>query len=224
MTSTTRRAALTALAGAPVLAVPALAAGSPSTSSSDHPDAEIFIIIKRCREVDKLSEAASDTYEKVFWTQVGPAHPPRWTDADASVWPIVTPGEQLHARELDILRSCLAVPALWGTLDLGPQTFAERASEIMEAHYDWIAMLRAAEDCPAVVAAQAEKDVHRDEWGDLAERLAQKPAETVDGMIAKLAMVAIDMVYEEDSLTGDYDGIAVSAAFDAVRFQAAEKT
>jgi hypothetical protein len=108
---------------------------------------------------------------------------------------------------------------------LGPQTFAERASEIMEAHYDWIAMLRAAEDCPAVVAAQAEKDVHRDEWGDLAERLAQKPAKTVDGMIAKLAMVAIDMVYlEDDEAVGDYDGIAVSAALDAVRFQAAAKT
>jgi hypothetical protein len=222
MTATTRRAALTALAGVPALAIPALAAGSPSTASPDHPDAEIFALIKRCREVDKLSEAASDAYEKVFWGQVRPAHPPKWTDADASVWPIVTPGELLHARELDTLRACLAVPALWGTLDLPPQTFAERASEIMAAHYDWIATLKSAEDCPAVVAAQAEKAVHRDEWGELAERLAETPAKTVDGMIAKLAMVAIDLAYEEDSVSADYDGIAVSAALDAVRLKKAQ--
>jgi hypothetical protein len=216
----TRRAALTALASVPALAIPVVAAGVPSTASPDHPDAEIFTIIKRCREVDKLSEAASDAYEKIFWAQVGPAHPPKWTAADASVWPIVTPGQQLHARELDSLRACLAVPALWGTMDLPPQTFAERASEIMEAYYDWIATLKAADDCPAVVAAQAEKDVHRDEWGDLAERLAETPAKTVDGMIAKLAMVAVDMVYEDNGLSGGYEGIKESAALDAVRLQA----
>jgi hypothetical protein len=128
MTNTTRRAALTALAGVPALAIPALGAGSPSTASPDHPDAEVFVRLK-----------------------AGHQH-------------------------------------------------------------------------PDVVAAEARRNALRSQWGELAERLAETPEKTVDAMIAKLAMVAIDMVYdEEDCLSGDYDGIAASAALDAVRLRATAK-
>jgi hypothetical protein len=188
----------------------------------DHPDADIFALIGRCREVDKFWSADSAAREKVLWAHVGAAHPPKWTDADASVWPIVTPGEQLHTSELDSLRACFAVPALWGTLNFPPQAFAERAREILAALDDWLNVLKAAREHPDVVAAQAEADAHGDEWRDLAERLARTPAKTVDGIIAKLAMVATDMAYGEEDLDGaDYDGIAMSAALDAMRLQKA---
>ncbi len=74
MTGTTRRAALTALAGVPALAIPALATGSPSTCSPDHPDTEIFALIKRCGEADKLLCAASQAADALLWTHVGGAH------------------------------------------------------------------------------------------------------------------------------------------------------
>ena len=215
--TTNRRAVLRgiltagAAAGASSAVVAAAAALGP-----DHPDAEIFALIERCREVDRFLCATSDAQEKVFWAHVGTAHPPKWTDADASVWPIVTPGEQLHSDELRALRACLALPVLWGTPNFPPQAFAERAREIVAVHADWVGLLNAAREHPDIVAAKAETAAHSDEWGELTERLAGTPAKTVDGMIAKLAMVATDMVYEEGDL-GGYDGIAESAALDAVR-------
>ena len=223
MSATTRRAALTGLAGASVLALPALGAGSPSTASPDHPDAAIFALIEGLREADKLSGAASDAAEELLWSHVGGAKPPTWTDADASVLPSVTPGDQLHHDELQGMRACLAHPRLWDTPLFLPQAFAERAREIVAAHDHFHARLKAAQKHPDVVAAEDEKRARRNEWRELAERLSETPAKTVDGMIAKLAMVAIDMVYEEDCLSGDYDGIAASAALDAVRLRAATK-
>jgi hypothetical protein len=221
MTATTRRAAMTALASVPALAIPALAAGSPLTASPNHPDAEIFALIKRCREVDKLHCAASEAADKMLWTHVGGAHPPKWTDADASVLPDVTPGDWLHPNEIGRLRACLALPTLFGELNLPPQAFAERAREIVATHDDYVDRLKAAHEHPDVVAATDEKNARGNEWFELAGRLAETPAKTVDGMVAKLAMVAIDMVYEEDSLSGGYEGIAASAALDAVRLRAA---
>ena len=76
MTFTTRRAALTALACVPALALPALAAGATSTASPDHPDAEIFALIKRRGEVDKLLCAASQAADDLLWAHVGPTRPP----------------------------------------------------------------------------------------------------------------------------------------------------
>ena len=222
--TTTRRAALTALAAVPALAIPALAVGAASTSSPDHPDAEIFALIKRCGEVDKLSCAASQAADELLWVHVGGAHPPTWTDADARVLPEVTPGDGLNPNEIDRLRACLALPALFDEWGFSPQAFAERAREIVAAHDDFRDRLEAANEHPDVVAAEDERDALRNQWRELAERLAKTPATTVEGMIAKLAMVAIDMVYaEEDCLSGDYDSIAASAALDAVRLRAAAK-
>ncbi len=133
------------------------------------------------------------------------------------------PGDQLYPNELDRLRACLALPTLFDEPGFPPQAFAERAREIVAAHDHFHDRLKAAQEHPDVVAAEAEKDARGDVWRELAERLSETRAKTVDGMIAKLAMVAIDMVYEVDSLGGDYDGIAASAALDAVRLRAAAK-
>lgn len=209
MTAPTRRAALTALAGVPALAIPAVAAGSLSTASPAHPDAEIFALIERLRKADKLLDAAFESANEMLWTHVGRADRPRWTDADASVLPDVKPGEMLYPNEIARLRYS------------PPEAFAERAREIVAAHDDFFGRLKEAKEHPDVVALEDEKDARRDEWGELAEHLVETRAKTVDGMIAKLAMVATDMAYDEDGLSADYDGIAQSAALDAVRLRAA---
>jgi hypothetical protein len=49
---------------------------------------------------------------------------------------------------------------------------------------------------------------------ELAQRLAEMRAKKVDGTIAE--RIATAMAYEEEGLDGSYDGIAMSAALDAV--------
>jgi hypothetical protein len=77
---------------------------------------------------------------------------------------------------------------------------------------DFLRRLEEARNQPDVVAAKAETEARVDEWRELTERLAETPATTVDGMIAKLAMIATDMDYDEDGIGGGYEGIAESAA------------
>ena len=50
-------------------------------------------------------------------------------------------------------------------------------------------------------------------WSELAMRVATTPAKTMEGLIAKIALIASG--YAEDDLDGTYDGILASAALDA---------
>ena len=49
--------------------------------------------------------------------------------------------------------------------------------------------------------------------GELAMRVATTPAKTLEGLLAKFALIASG--YAEDDLDGTYDGILASAALDA---------
>jgi hypothetical protein len=203
MTASTRRAALGALASVPALALPGVAVGRLTTASRrDHPDAEIFALIERCREVNEMTNAAVDVHEKLLWANVGPSSPPKWTDADASLWPFAKPGGFPHPNDIGRLRACLAQPALWDLPGFPPQAFAERARAIVAEQDEFRSRLAAAHENPDVSASEAESNARNSEWFDLAERLAKTPATTVEGVIAKLAMVATDMAYREEDLEG----------------------
>ena len=59
-------------------------------------------------------------------------------------------------------------------------------------------------------------------WSELAMRLATTPAKTMEGLIAKIALIASG--YAEDDLDGTYDGILASAALDAQALANARET
>ena len=59
-------------------------------------------------------------------------------------------------------------------------------------------------------------------WSELAMRVATTPAKTMEGLIAKIALIASG--YAEDDLDGTYGGILASAALDAQALANARET
>jgi hypothetical protein len=71
----TRRAALGALASVPVLALPAIAAASPSTASPSHPDAELFAFQAEIEAADhqfNLADAAHALADRSAFAATSP--------------------------------------------------------------------------------------------------------------------------------------------------------
>jgi hypothetical protein len=177
------------------------------------------VLIERCRIADESLNAASGAKDDILWAQVGPTRmhaAETWSEADARLWPDIIPGEAAHPNDVQRLRACLAVPGLWGGMGFPPEAFAERAREIVAIRDHFTAKLERAKANPEVMAADAETTARFNEWHSAALQLAKTRARTVDGMIAKLVMVATWGCYDEDEPNGTYDGILVSAALDAV--------
>jgi hypothetical protein len=63
-----------------------------------------------------------------------------------------------------------------------------------------------------VLEANARHEDLSERWRKLAMRVATTPAKTMEGMVAKFALIASG--YAEDDLDGTYDGILASAALD----------
>ena len=163
--------------------------------------------------------AADDVLHKI-----APSFPQAliWAETDDPFWYGVKPGERIQARDIDFLRDWLKLPERpdsprppdisWSPL-IPLRAFAERAREIVRAKDEFEASWQAAGEHSDVLEAAARREALSERWSELAMRVATTPAKTMEGLIAKIALIASG--YAEDDLDGTYDGILASAALDA---------
>jgi hypothetical protein len=90
---------------------------------------------------------------------------------------------------------------------------AERAREIVKSNDEYKAAFQAAHEHPDVVAAEDRSETLKGQWEELATRVAKTPAKTLEGILAKLVLIASG--YSEDDIEGTYYGILASASLDA---------
>ena len=217
--TTSRRAVLGAvLAAGGAAALPAVAG-----TLHSHPDAELFALIERARTADSLADEASMAADDVLF-KIAPSFPQAliWAETDDPFWYGVKSGERIPVRDIDFLRDWLKLPERpdrpWPQdISVSPliplRAFAERAREIVRAKDEFEASWQAAGEHPDVLEAAARREALSERWSELAMRVATTPAKTMEGLIAKITLIASG--YAEDDLDGTYDGILASAALDA---------
>jgi hypothetical protein len=226
--TTSRRAILGAvLAAGAAAALPAVAIAS--VARSHHPDADLFALIERARTADSLADEACEAADDVLF-KIAPSFPQAliWTESDTPHWYGLRAGERVSNRDIDFLRHWLKCarkpdPIAAGVVPLIPLlAFAERAREIVQTKDEFEASWQAAGEHPDVLEAQARHEALSERWSELAMRVATTPAKTMEGLIAKIALIASG--YAEDDLDGTYDGILASAALDAQALANARET
>jgi hypothetical protein len=216
--TTSRRAILGAvLAAGAAAALPAVAIAS--VARSHHPDADLFALIERARTADSLADEACEAADDVLF-KIAPSFPQAliWTESDTPHWYGLRAGERVSNRDIDFLRHWLKCarkpdPIAAGVVPIVPTlAFAERAREIVQTKDEFEASWQAAGEHPDVLEAAARREALSERWSELAMRVATTPAKTMEGLIAKIALIASE--YAEDELDGTYDGILASAALD----------
>ena len=176
-----------------------------------HPDAELFALIERARTADSLADEACEAADDVLF-KIAPSFPQAliWTESDTPHWYGLRAGERVSNRDIDFLRHWLKCarkpdPIAAGVVPLIPLlAFAERAREIVQTKDEFEASWQAAGEHPDVLEAQARHEALSERWSELAMRVATTPAKTMEGLIAKIALIASG--YAEDDLDGTYDG------------------
>ena len=224
--TTSRRAILGAvLAAGGAAALPAIAG-----TLHSHPDAELFALIEHARTADALADEASMAADDVLF-KIAPSFPQAliWAETDDPFWYGVKPGERIPVRDIDFLRGWLKRPERPDRPrppDISPliplRAFAERVREIVRTKDEFEASWQAAGEHPDVLEAAASREALSERWSELAMRVATTPAKTMEGLIAKIALIASG--YAEDDLDGTYDGILASAALDAQALANARET
>jgi hypothetical protein len=221
MAAPTRRAALTALAAVPALALPGTTmAIAPSPSGLD---AELFHLIAAAREGEARHEAANDATEAAR-DRMGEVPMPEAlivTEKDVGLWRWeVRPGDYYNRFQLSQIRDGWAqrqerkFPRLWSeTIADSPymaslsdddravinkMAAAEaRGDQLAPAFDEWEVMLRLAEERSGVTAAEELRSQLYDEWYEARRRIANARARTLEGMLAKLAFIAADFEADE---------------------------
>jgi hypothetical protein len=226
---TNRRAVLGAVlaAATAAAALPALAAAS--VARSHHPDADLFALIERARTADSLADEACEAADDVLF-KIAPSFPQAliWTESDTPHWYGLRAGERVSNRDIDFLRHWLKCarkpdPIAAGVVPIVPTlAFAERAREIVRTKDEFEALWQASGEHPDVLEANARHEALSERWSELAMRVATTPAKTMEGLIAKFALIASG--YSEDDIDGTYDGILASAALDAQALANARET
>jgi len=214
--TTSRRAIL----GAVLAAGGAAALTAVAGALHSHPDAELFALIERARTADSLADEACMAADDVLY-KIAPSFPQAliWTDADTPHWYGLRAGERVSNRDIDFLRHWLKCarkpdPIAAGVVPIVPTlAFAERAREIVRTKDEFEALWQASGEHPDVLEANARHEALSERWSELAMRVATTPAKTMEGLIAKFALIASG--YSEDDIDGTYDGILASAALDA---------
>ena len=223
--TTSRRAILGAvLAAGGAAALPAVAG-----TLHSHPDAELFALIERARTADSLADEASSAADDVLF-KIAPSFPQAliWAETVDPFWYGVKSGERIPVRDIDFLRDWLKRPDRPWPQDIcrSPliplRAFAERAREIVRTKDEFEASWQAAGEHPDVLEAAARREALSERWSELAMRVATTPAKTMEGLIAKISLIASG--YSEDDLDGTYDGILASAALDAQALANARET
>ena len=160
----------------------------------------------------------------MFLFKIAPSFPQAliWGETDDPFWYGVKSRERIPVRDIDFLWDWLKLPERpdrpWPQdISASPliplRAFADRAREIVRAKDEFEASWQAAGEHPDVLEAAASREALSERWRELAMRVATTPAKTMEGLIAKIALIASG--YVEDDLDGTYDGILASAALDA---------
>jgi hypothetical protein len=221
MSNSNRRAVLGAVPAAGATA--ALPAAACADVIISHPDAELFALIKSAKAAkssgDEAGAEADDRLSKMAPSREALI----WTEADAQRWRLgIKPGQRPSKSDIDFLRIWLklerkpdpvavGVPPFIPTLD-----FLERAREIVSTQDEYDGARRAAEEHPDVFEAMAKQGEFAELFVELATSIAATPAKTPDGLIAKLTMIASDLIAKIATCApGDNDDILASAAGDA---------
>jgi hypothetical protein len=226
--TTSRRAILGAVLAAGGAAVLPAIAGT----LHSHPDAKLFALIERARTADALADEASSAADDVLF-KIAPSFPQAliWAETDDPFWYGVKSGERIPVRDIDFLRDWLKLPErpdrpwpqdICRSPLIPLRAFAERAREIVRTKDEFEASWQAAGEHPDVLEVAARREALSERWSELAMRVARMPAKTMEGLIAKIALIASG--YAEDDLDGTYDGILASAALDAQALANARET
>jgi hypothetical protein len=240
MTATTRRAALTALASVPALALPSTAmAIAPGPSALD---AELFQLIAAAREAEARFDASNDATE-VARDRMGEVPVPQAlivTEGDTRHWAEVRPGDYFTRAQLSQIKhsweqkqkrqlSRLWSDAIADSLHMASLSDKDRAliemmaaqevrqDQLVPAFDEWNEMRRLAEERSGVTAAEKLNSQLYDEWYEARRRVANARARTLEGMLAKLAFIAADFEVDEsleDPNRGTSDMILYSVAID----------
>jgi hypothetical protein len=238
MTATTRRAALTALASVPALALPGTAmAIAPGPSALD---AELFQLIAAAREAEARFDASNDATEAAR-DRMGEVPVPQAlivTEGDTGHWAEVRPGDYFTRAQLSQIKHSWEQkqkrqPRLWSdaadSLHMASLSDKDRAliemmvaqevrqDQLVPAFDEWNEMRRLAEERSGVTAAEKLNSQLYDEWYEARRRIANARARTLEGMLAKLAFIAADFEADEsleDPNRGTSDMILYSVAID----------
>ena len=221
MTATTRRAALTALASVPALALPGTAmAIAPGPSALD---AELFHLIAAAREAEARHEAACDATEAAR-DRMGEVPMPQAlivTEEDTGLWAEVRPGNYFTHGQLSQIKQSWArvqetqLSRLWSdtiadSLHMASLSDKDRAliemmaarevrqDQLVPAFDEWNEMRRLAEERSGVTAAEEIRSHLYDEWYEARRRVAKARARTLEGMLAKLAFIVADFEADEN--------------------------
>jgi hypothetical protein len=205
----TRRAALGALAVVPALAIPAVPAiASPATAG---PDAELFELIEAARKATAHHDAAIAALEEAEnrAEEEAPPWPPTLiaTEEDTRLWRWnPKPGDAFTPAQLKQMSqktgrqgrgtkwSAILANGPWSEKDramIGAMVAAEaRKDQLIPAFEEWNELKRLAEERAGVpAAAKREGELHSEQY-DARMRVANARAQTLAGMLAKLAFIA----------------------------------
>jgi hypothetical protein len=220
--ATTRRAALGAIiaagaAGATAV-LPAAASGAIS-ASEPYEDAGLFALLTEARAIDVLQnendDAENAAYDRIIWPDRPSALNPR-PDDHSLVRPRRAEFDEPDIRELRGLIE--SIEKLGQDSAINKASVIEiktRGREIVESWDSYQA------DCDRAKEAAGLPELGR-RWKELTERrrgvwsqIAQTPARTVEGMLAKIAFASENYFGErEDFVEGTAEDLLLSAAMD----------
>jgi hypothetical protein len=219
--ATNRRAVLGAVLAAGATA--ALPAAARADVMLNYPDAELFALIKSANAAKSSGDEACAEADDLL-PKMAPPFPVAlvWTEAGAQRWRGVRPGQRPPKSDIDFLRIWLKLerkpdPVAVGVPPFIPALdFVERAQEIVSTQDEYAAARRAAEEHPDVFEAVARQGELAEQFAELATRIAATPAKTPEGLIAKLEMIASDLIAKIATCApGDNDDILASTAIDS---------
>jgi hypothetical protein len=158
--------------------------------SSPHPDAEVFVLAKRCIAADRVRNEAAEALEKAEERCLGCANPPVIvrTERDRQLGLFVgnRVGTAYGREDIPALRALVRAHSILDNSSSKEATGVwELASRVLEALRD----LKEEEVREGVESGLADAKRRRatadDAYDSLAERLLNTPAKTIEGVLAK---------------------------------------
>lgn len=190
---TSRRAVIGALAAAPVVSVPVLAA-LPAAAGEPHPDAALFALVARFMDADRAAIAAADHLDAVS-AACDASEPPRPdTMRRTKDFPILfgearnrSSPEFYTYQECERFRADYLSPgqATWGAAPYERRSRRERVSEIVAAFDKWRAERDANEAAHGLPEAEEREAAALTARNQLAIQIRNVRPTTLAGILAK---------------------------------------
>jgi hypothetical protein len=217
--ATTRRAALGAIIAAGAAGVTTVLPAAASGSIAASEDAALFALLTEARAIDVLQNEVDDAenafYDRVIWPDRPSALNPRPDDHS-----LVRPrSEEFAEPDIRELRGLVE-----GVEKLGPDTIINqtivrelktRGREIVDAWDSYQADRDRAEEAAGLPELNRRGEELNERRRRVWSQIAETPARTVDGMLAKIAFASSFNIHErEDLVDGTVEDILSSAAID----------